>query len=222
MSDNNFPSRLAGFDELIRSDHAYPTEDDICYFIGEYTAQKGFALGATNSLVLNLKKPMDRRDRPEWRQKEEAIRTAAGALRTALGSDALDHLTFVPVPPSRSKGDCLHDDRLTRVLKAVRPWLPLKLRELVIQTESTKAAHDSDERPRPEEFESLYRIDEGDAEPEPRKIALVGDVLATGAHFRAAQSLLSRWFPHVAVCGLFLARRVSGASDFDNIGVDDI
>ena len=110
-SGGTFPNRLTEVDDLTRPDHSYLTEDDHCYFIGEYTARQGFAYSATNSLILNFKKTLDRRGRPEWRYKERALQTAAAAFRRALNPEALDRLTFVPVPPSKAKGDPLYDDR---------------------------------------------------------------------------------------------------------------
>jgi len=56
-------------------------------------------------------------------------------------------------------------------------------------------------------------VDESLLEPAPRVIAVVDDVLTTGAHFKAAQLLLSSRFPGVAVYGIFVARRVPEAGD---------
>ena len=39
-------------------------------------------------------------------------------------------------------------------------------------------------------------------------IFIVDDVLTTGAHFVAAQSLLKRQFPETPIKGVFVARRV--------------
>lgn len=85
---------------------------------------------------------MDRRGRSEWRYKEQAVRQAADAFRAALDQKE-DHLTLVPVPPSKAKEDPLHDSRLTRMLRAIRPSPALDIRELVVQTESTDAVHRS-------------------------------------------------------------------------------
>ena len=155
MSDGTFPARLSEVDDLTRPDHWYLTEDDHCYFIGEYTARQGFAYSVTNSLLLNFKKTPDRRERPEWRYKEHALQTAAAAFRRALNPEVLDRLTFVPVPPSKAKGDPLYDDRLTRMLRAIRTEPPLDVRELIVQTESTDAVHGRTVRPRPGVIEAL-------------------------------------------------------------------
>ena len=218
-SETTFPQRLTKIDDLMRCDHVYLSEDDECYFIGEYTARIGYAYSATNQLVLNFKKTMDRRGFPEWRYKGRAIGEAAAALRTALepmGAEALNSLTFVPVPPSKAKDDPLYDDRLTRMLNLIRPDPRLDVREIIAQKYSTDAVHSSDVRPGPDEVEAMYEIDEGLTQPEPDVIVIVDDVLTTGAHFRAVQTVLSTRFPAVKIIGLFIARRVPDTSDFDD------
>ena len=218
-SENTFPQRLTRIDDLTRLDHHYLTEADACYFIGEYTARRGYAYSHTNSLISNFKKPMDRRGLPEWPYKTEAIQIAALAFRRALKRRA-ECLTFVPMPPSKARGDTLYDDRLTQMLNAIRRQPPLDVRELLFQTESTAAAHANDERPGPAEIAARYRVDEELTEPTPGVIAIVDDILTTGAHFRAAATILSSHFPAIDIIGLFVARRVPGAVDpekFDDI-----
>ncbi len=208
-----FADRFTRIDDLSRPDHWHLAESDVCYFLGEYTARQGYAYSDTNQLIINLKKPMDRRDRPEWRYKQEAIRQAAEAFRKGLNPEALDRLTFVPIPPSKAKGHPLHDDRLTRMLHAIRPQPPLDIRELIVQTESTEAAHGLEDRPWPEEIEALYEVDESLTAPPPQAMAVVDDILTTGAHFRAAHAVLSTRFPTATVVGLFIARRVPNTAD---------
>ena len=174
-SDVVFPGRFTEIDELTRPDHSWLTDDDRCYFLGEYTARQGYSYSPTNNLILNFKKEMDRREKPEWRYKEQAIQRAASAFRRALGTDPLSSLVFVPIPPSKTRNDPLYDDRVTRMLRAIGP----------------------DET-----------VDEALTIPEPAFIAIVDDVLTTGAHFRAASEVLTARFPAVRIVGLFIARRV--------------
>ena len=213
MSNGTFPQRFTKVDDLTRADHWYLTENDACYFIGEYTARMGFSYSTTNDLVLNFKKTMDRRGTPEWRYKERAIDQAAVAFRTALGPNGIDALTFVPMPPSKAKGDPLYDDRLIRLLNAIRSHPPLDVRELIIQIGSTEAVHGMEDRPKPHQIEALYRIDEELAAGLKPCVAIIDDVLTTGAHFRAAKSVLSARFPEQEFIGLFLARRTPESSD---------
>lgn len=60
-SASTFPQRLTKIDDLTRPDHFYLTPEDACYFLGEYTARKGYAFSPTNQLVLNFKKSLDKR-----------------------------------------------------------------------------------------------------------------------------------------------------------------
>ena len=137
-----------------------------------------------------------------------------------MNQEALDRLTFVPIPPSKAKDHRLYDSRLTQMLCAIRPDPLLDVRELVVQTESTDAVHDSDIRPRPEEIEALYEVNETISEPTPSVIVVVDDLLTTGAHFRAMESILAARFPDATVFGLFIARRVPNTVDLDDF--DDL
>lgn len=207
-----FPQRLTKIDDLIRQHYLHVTDADYCYFLGEYTVGGGYEFSETNQLIFNFKKPMDRRGRPEWSYKEQAIQAVAKTFRNALNPGVIEKLTFVPIPPSKAKDHPLYDCRLLRMLKAIRPEPPLDIRELIIQTESTAATHNQADRPSPEQIEKIYRINENLAEPEPRNFALVDDVLTTGAHFKAAKSVLSNRFPDKVVIGFFIARSVLSAT----------
>ena len=90
-------------------------------FIGEYTSSAGYQHSATNQLIFNLKKGMDRRNQSQWRYKENAILQAAQTIEGVLTESALNEFTFVPIPPSRIRGDPAHDDRMLRIVQAIPP-----------------------------------------------------------------------------------------------------
>ena len=74
---------------------------------------------------------------------------------------------------------------------------------------STPAAHESQIHPNPQDIAALYEVDVPLAHSPPGDvICIVDDVLTTGAHFVAAQSLLKRQFPKTPVIGVFVARRI--------------
>ena len=212
-SSGNFPRRPTKVDALTLPDHWYLDESDTCYFLGHYTARAGYEHSQTNSLISNLKKDMSRRGTPEWRYKLQAIEQAAEGFRRCFTPQALDSVTFVPVPPSKIRDDDLYDDRMTQVLKRMRPHPAVDVRELIVQTRSTEAAHGSPTRPSPAQIEALYTIDERRTNPKPQRIIVADDILTTGAHFKAATDLLTTRFPGVPVFGLFIARRVPEADD---------
>ena len=198
------PQRLTAIDDLTRGDHWYLRRTDVCHFIGAYTAGKGAAYSAANGLILDLKTPVSRMRRRNPPHKEKAIATAAAALRRALDASPLERAVFVPVPPSKSRDD----DRLVRMLRAVRPEPPLDVRELLVQTRSVEPTHRRSARLRASDIEAMYGIDKALEAPAAGLVVVVDDLLTSGAHFRAAQRVLSRRFPDIDVAGLFLARRV--------------
>jgi predicted amidophosphoribosyltransferase len=179
--------------------------------VGEYSARAGYAFSATNDLIQNLKKPMDRRGRPEWRYKEWAINRSADLLREAVPEELIRTRTFVPVPPSKAKDDLRYDDRLLRVLARLGGDQPIDVRELVLQQRSTAAAHESNDRPRPRDLVALYDIDETKADPEPQRFVVFDDLLTTGSHFKAVAQVLGDRFPDKPIIGLFIARRAPGS-----------
>jgi hypothetical protein len=197
---------LTKIDELILPDHYHLDCEDECYFIGEYTAGRGYSHSATNQFIYNLKKGMERQGLPDWPYKDRAIRQAAFGLQESLNPPYLGSATFVPIPPSRIQSDPLYDDRMTRVLRLLGDGVDV--RELVVQTEGMHDAHTSEHRPRPDDLYQNYVINWELAEPLPGQIAVVDDVLTTGAHFKAMKRILREAFPGIEVTGLFLARRV--------------
>lgn len=218
LPSTSFPRVLTEIDELTRPDHSFLTNEVRCFFLGEYTARAGFSHSATNNLIQNFKKPMDRRGTAQWSWKEKAIRDAAAALNAAFGSASLSGYTFVPVPPSRAKTDPMYDDRMLHMLQLVRQGLDI--RELVMQPASRPAAHDGEERPRPEEMASRYAIDESKCAPPPSSILICDDMLTTGCQFMAMRSVLSARFPQAAIYGIFLSRRAPQAIVFQPVDVE--
>jgi hypothetical protein len=195
-------------DDLLRPLYAHLSARDQCYFLRVYTSGRGFAHGETNRLILNLKKPPDRRGRPEWRYKEAAIAQVAREFRASLDLAALRSVTLVPMPPSKRTDDPLYDDRMLQVLRSMDVEQALDIRELLVIRASTDPAHTVMSRPSVADLIANLDINEDLAEPAPRSIALVDDVLTTGAHFVAAKTALAARFPGVPIRGLFVARRV--------------
>lgn len=218
----SFPERLTRIDELTRGDHSYLTEDDECLFFGDYTARKGFAHSATNNLILNFKKPLKHRNKPGWHYKARAITQVAGAFSKSLGAD-LAKLTLVPVPPSKIKSDPEYDDRLMSMLNLMKAPKDgsLDVRELIKQTKGMPAAHDSENRPPPAEWEKVYEIDEKFIKPDPSWIGITDDLLVTGSRFRAISNVLKTRFPKARITGLFIARRVPEAIDWSEFDIEE-
>jgi hypothetical protein len=206
------PTRLSKIDELTRLDHTFLEAGDDCYYLGEYTARAGYAFSMTNDLIQNLKKPMDRKGKPEWKWKTWAVERSAAMLREAIPEQWLASVTFVPVPPSKTKADADYDDRLTQILQKLGEGRTLDVRELIVMTSSVDAAHLSNDRRSINYLVNKMRVDRSLFNPRPAAICVFDDVLTTGAHFKAVQAFLRSEFQHVPLAGLFLARRAPDAS----------
>ncbi|HYC59917.1 MAG TPA: hypothetical protein VEK79_10170 [Thermoanaerobaculia bacterium] len=199
---------FVAIDDLLRPLYPHLTATDQCYFLREYTAGRGYTGSETNHLILNLKKPPDRRGKPEWRYKERAIEQVAREFRASVNLAALRRVTLVPMPPSKAKRDPLYDDRMLHMLRVMDEEHLLDIRELLAIQDSTDAAHTTTTRPTVAALIANLEVDDTLAHPAPRSIALVDDVLTTGAHFVAAKTVLATRFPGVPIRGLFVARRV--------------
>lgn len=199
--------RLQKIDESNRSDHTYLEEDDECYYVLEYTPRQGFHFSATNDLIINLKKPVDRRGRLEYRYKDQAITTAARFLRSVLSERLITTATLVPVPCSKTRNHGSYDDRIVQVLAQMTTGLAADVRELVTQTADLESFHDGC-RLRPEELRQYYEIDERlSAIRDPTAVCIFDDILTTGSHFKAVASVINQRWPGIPVAGIFIARR---------------
>ncbi len=200
--------KLSEIDDLSRPEHHFLEPGDRCFFLWEYTPNRGYKFSEVNNLILNFKKSPERQGRPEWRYKEQAIEKIAEAFLKSLRAEWLRSVTLVPIPPSEVRGSPRYDDRMLRVLRRLGEKFRrnLDIRELILQLESTVADHKADQRQSLEDLISNYRFNEQAALPPPKRIALFDDLLTTGRHFKAAEHLLQRRYPDTEILGIFVAR----------------
>jgi hypothetical protein len=211
---SSFPSRLTKIDELTRGDHSYLEVGDECLFFGDYTAKKSWSHSATNQLILNFKMPVSARDSNRWPHKVRALHQVAALFSDNIAT-ALSRITLVPIPPSKLKSDSAYDNRMMEMLNLMRTpsgAIP-DIKELVLQNKAMPAAHSSDVRLPPSEWEKVYSINSKFAAAEPTWIAIIDDTIVTGCRFRAMSNVLKRQFPNARITGLFIARRVPEAID---------
>lgn len=200
------PTKPTKIDLLTLDDHWHLQPEDDCWYLGEYTSGKGFAFSEINQLILNFKKSVDKQGTSEYQYKLAAIEEITQTLKDTLRPNAGEAgSVYVPIPPSKASRHPLYDDRVYEALQGTD--LRLDIRKLIVQTESTAASHFSQARPSPSDLFRRYEIDTQLSSPTPERIVVVDDVVTTGAHFKAAQTLLAVEFPGVPVSGLFIARR---------------
>lgn len=211
-------------DELLRGDHSYINDDDLCYFIMVYTSRVGFGHSPENSLISNFKKTLDKQGKAEWQYKIRAINEIGNILKSMLPKVAdLNNTTIVPIPPSKTINNPLYDDRLNKVLAIAGRGKAVDIRNLLINVNDVEATHTISDKPRPtiDEIKENLQIDETLINNLKPKILLFDDVLTSGAHYIAAKQVIEERFPDASVYGFFIARReLPPVTDFDDIFPD--
>lgn len=200
--------KLTEIDDANRGDHFQLTADDKCYFLFEYTSSRNYSFSETNNLISNLKKKPSGAGRPGYQYKGRAIATCGDAFAKALNHKWLDYATLIPVPGSKIAGHIDYDDRMVKVCHRIRASPKLDVRSLVRQTQSYESSHTAGTRISVKDLLAIYEIDEGAANPAPKAIGIVDDLLTVGVHYRAMHTVLSQRFPSVPITGLFVARRI--------------
>ena len=214
----NMPLVLKQVDDDVRGDHYYLPADAQCYYWGEYTPYENTRgqradFSPTNRLVSNLKKKMNRRGEADWRYKSQAITKCGAAFGLMWDRQQLlqPGTMFVPMPPSRARGDTAYDPRIMDILNIInRPNRSIDIRDCLSFDGRYAASHDSNDRPDPDALYEALQFDEnaGRRRDLPGTVILFDDMLTTGAHFIAASRKISGVFPNVPIIGHFIARRL--------------
>jgi len=211
-------STLVKIDELLIGEHGSLSIADECYYLLEYTARGGYSYSTGNDLIQNLKKPMDREGRPEWKWKAWAIRKIAQELTPALPL-VIDFTltTIIPIPPSKIRTNPLYDDRVLQILQIACPT-GADIRELIISQEDRMAAHYAQEqRPTVQEIIGNYRWADTINPTIRSTVALFDDMITGGNHYVACKNFIKQRFPDARVIGVFVSRRVlPQTSPFDD------
>lgn len=210
-SESISPPLLKRLDDLIRRQHTFLNDKDEIYFLGEYTIGAQFSHSNTNKLILNYKKPLDKKELPEWIYKERAINEVAELFRlTVLNTiglaERINNATLVPIPPSMSKESPAYDDRNYRMLKAFMP--KGDIRELILQKETRAPLHFPNTKRSPYDLAKNYYLNEEAHIPHPKEIWLFDDILTKGTHFRTIHDLLKKEFHNTPIVGFFIARSI--------------
>jgi len=198
---------LVAIDDLTRHNYSYLTSDDECYYLCEYFSRMGYDHSPDNQLIFNFKKPVKLKGTAGYHYKAKAIDEISSMFRNdVLTALNVNHVTLVPIPPSKTKTHQHYDDRILQMLSLATKGTSFDYRELISQKTDTQAAHDSDDRPRPEHLKENYLIESSLVKGSRDLIVLVDDVLTTGAHYVACRDLIKEAFPEKKVIGIFIAR----------------
>src|SRR5665213_2214501 len=206
------PLILTVLDAPNRVDHAFLAASDRCAYLAPYLAGGGRDGSGCNQLIRNFKcEPSVARHNPQRRRhKQRAIMTMAQWLRAALTQEEAERSTWVPIPPSKRRGDPDYDDRLIQTLSLAFDAYDVGVRSLLQQIHSTVPDHAGATRGSAEALYDNLRLDAAvlSARPVRERIALFDDVLTSGKHYTCCQRRLRETLPSTPVAGVFLMRRV--------------
>jgi len=201
--------RFTKIDRLTRGEHRFLNEEDDCYFIGEFTARKGYKHSETNDQIISLKmKPGIRFSNPHrYKYKIIAIENWAQKLFSAMSLFESSKWIWIPIPGSCPLGHPEYDDRLERILhRAYGDDIDIK--SIITQTNHRPAAHDSADRPTPDQLIQNWTLNRTPLTGNNYNFIVFDDVLTRGASFKAAEKMLRDAYPNSSILGVFLARTV--------------
>ena len=175
---------------------------DYCYFAREYTPGAGFTESETNDLIVNIKKPVDRKGKREWCWKEDAIKRFAKELSQLLDGN----YTVTCVPSSKAKNDPLYDSRIEDTLHLLRQNNPkICIEYPIVRTKSVLAKHKGGVRDPNIECNSLEWVG---FQKDHSQIIIVDDVITSGAGFKTCQRIILENISSMQVIGVFWARSI--------------
>lgn len=216
--------RLIKIDELTIEKHYHLSADDNCYYLMEYKKDDGFD-NQEKQLILNFKKKLSTRNTNQWQYKGIAIAKLTALFKNSIVPQVgLDHVTLVPIPPSKCRTDAEYDDRMYQLLRKSFPT-NADLRELLYNIENIRSAHDNPQnRPTPQELQANMAINPELANEIRETVILFDDVLTSGGHFLACKNIIRSAFPNVNIIGIFISRTFWAQPDpfeFDDFMEDD-
>jgi len=197
------------------STHLYhfPNHQEFYLYYGRiYTSGLGYSHSCTNRLILNLKKSPHASE-PELHYKALAIQKFAEEVISLFSHFKPESsFTLVPMPPSKAKSHLDYDDRLEQVAAIVASQLTnVSVLPILLTCQSSEGYHTNSISRNPNEIYKLMGIDENckPCDQEGKILAVIDDVLTSGAHFSAAQRHLQETFPESRIIGIFWAKAES-------------
>ncbi|WEK47371.1 MAG: hypothetical protein P0Y56_03540 [Candidatus Andeanibacterium colombiense] len=194
------------------------TNEDACYFFGDYTPRAGFNHSQTNQLISNLKKHQKYRNDYSWKYKDIAIQFSGKAIAGGLNKSAADRILIVPIPPSKPSNHAEYDDRMHQVAMNAKPF---QSSCLLSTNKPRDPAHRQDGG---RSVENVYQTLQSHPELYDGKpiCVLIDDVLTTGSSFKAAKRKISEMGFFEEILGIFVARCVWPKMQFDLLGLDGL
>lgn len=180
--------------------------DDECYYYLDHTSG-GYQESQANQDIFNLKKPMDRKGKPGWRYKGEAIRKFSRDLSSFLNVYPFvsDATILTAIPTSKRHDSPEYDDRIIQVIQNVSDATGIAWAETFEARADVRESHNGGSRSIEEIAKNARLLPSASVLDVYETCILVDDVITSGAHFIACKQILQESFPHLEVAGVFWA-----------------
>lgn len=205
--------RFIVLDEKDIHQHSFIQKEDNIIYLGLYYSGEGYR-GEGNSLILNLKKPVDRRGSDEWQYKQDAINFVAQKITEVMDdvSSEKGRWYWIPIPPSKLEGNPMFDDRINQILELAQSNCSNQnniVANVIKQNSDREASSTSGNTRNVDTLRANYTMLSIPSSYDPfiDEIIVFDDMLTTGCHFKAAQKLILDSYPNARVNGVFIARR---------------
>lgn len=180
------------------------------YYARTYTPGAGYDYSETNNLINNLKRPVNRPENQLVYKRHAIDRFAIELTEFIKGVIKPGRKLFlVPTPPSKTKDHKEYDDRVSQVATKVAANISnVILFPIIVGNVNLEAAHESNASRETETILKSLTLDQNITTQYENgsTIAVLDDVLTSGAHFSAMRQLLHTKFPDSRIIGLFWAR----------------
>ena len=172
--------------------------DDLCVYFLEKESE-GYSASDANNLIYNFKKPVSRKEYPDWYYKEEAIKKIA----TMVNSISFPRCFIVPAPTSKPRNSIGWDSRIDEIADSItQPQIAIA--KILDVSEPLRPAHDGGSRDI--QVIKSYTLQKLLPNNGIDTVIIIDDVLTTGAHFKAWKEIILTNNPHIKqVFGLFFA-----------------
>lgn len=192
---------------LVRYEHflqnrPYLDYTDDCYYFLEIT-EGGFNKSEANRLVNNFKKPIDRKDKPEWWYRNKAIEEFVNLL-LSFSPFQNSECIVAPMSTSKSSNSLNFNDRLYKTVQGLSSKLPKLRVEYLFDVKSDIVESHLGGTRNKENIKNNIAWNGFTYEPK-EYLFLIDDVLTTGAHFKACKEIINSNYPNIKVVGIFLA-----------------
>lgn len=181
------------------------SEDDVCFFAREYIIGGSYQESEANRLILNFKKPPEKREKREWWYKQDAARQFAREVAALLrGMTSESAVAFIPT--SKASDDPQYDPRFDMMAETLKQLLPeVRVETPIIRPRTCRPLHGGEQTRQVRlVYDSLGW--KGFRMQLPGLVFLVDDVVTSGSHFKACQRLIREHHAAMHVIGLFWAR----------------